>query len=189
MDFSITIEKEGNIVHGFYNGSYEPLDIFEERMQMIRCSINIDDNTIGYIYLYDASDMENFYNKCDSHSEDCAKIANVICSESYLIRYLSDQFEPVYILDRIYIDKRFRNRGIGSTIIKNLFDMLYYEFGIPATIILYASDYESAGKYGFGSEEYKNGTERLVNFYKKAGFRMIKDNVMLFNKDFARGSL
>ena len=67
MDFSVTIEKEGNIVHDFYNGSYEPLDIFEERMQMIRCSINIDDNTQNMVRPYFTKAIKQINNLDDKH--------------------------------------------------------------------------------------------------------------------------
>ena len=34
--------------------------------------------------------------------------------------------------------------------------------------------------YGFNSEEYREGTKKLVNFYKKSGFKTVKNNVMVY---------
>ena len=84
--------------------------------------------------------------------------------------------------DKITIDKEYRNQGIGSAIIKNLLKMINYQFGEGSTIFLFASAYETAEQYGFESDEYKKETNCLIQFYKKLGFRIVKDNVMVYNE-------
>ena len=58
--------------------------------------------------------------------------------------------------------------------------MMNYQFSSGKAIFLCASDYESADKYGFDSEEYREGTKKLVEFYKKLGFKVVKNNVMVY---------
>lgn len=126
-----------------------------------------------------------FYERCDAVSGDCNVIASCICGKSgaVLKKYLKDEFKfsNIYILDNITINKEYRNHGIGSTIIKNLFKRLIYQFGSASTIFLCASDFESAKLYGFDSENYKTGTKRLIKFYSELGFKTIKNNVMVLH--------
>lgn len=63
---------------------------------------------------------------------------------------------------------------------KNLPKMLQYQFDAGYTIFLCASDYISANHHGFDSLQYKIGIDRLINFYKRFGFRVIKDNIMFW---------
>ena len=51
--------------------------------------------------------------------------------------------------------------------------MINHQFDSGKALFLCASDFESANKYGFDSKEYKEGTKRLVEFYKKLGFKVI----------------
>lgn len=44
-----------------------------------------------------------------------------------------------------------------------------------------SSDFESAHLYGFDSENYKAGTNRLIKFYSNLGFKTIKNNVMVLH--------
>ena len=60
--------------------------------------------------------------------------------------------------------------------------IINYQFGRGSTVFLCASDYESAEQYGFESSEYKEGTNRLIEFYKKLGFSIVKDNIMVYTE-------
>ena len=60
--------------------------------------------------------------------------------------------------------------------------MIRYQFCEGSTIFLCASDYEMAEQYGFESDEYEKGKNRLIQFYAKLGFRVVKDNVMVYNE-------
>ena len=99
-------------------------------------------------------------------------------------KYLSGESEHdcIYILDKITINKEYRNQGIGSAIIKNLLKMIRYQFGEGSTIFLCASDYETAEQYGFESDEYEKGKNRLIQFYTRLGFHVVQDNVMVYNE-------
>lgn len=87
--------------------------------------------------------------------------------------------KKIFILDHIELDEKYRHKGIGSDLIKNLPNMLRYQFDYGSNIFLCASDFESAKKYGFESDEYKNACLKLIEFYKKCGYKIIKDNVMV----------
>ena len=41
---------------------------------------------------------------------------------------------------------------------------------------------KSSARYGFDSDEYKNGEEQLIRFYKMIGFRVVKDSIMVLNR-------
>ena len=87
------------------------------------------------------------------------------------------------ILDQITIEKEYRGKGIGSGVVKHLLYMLNYQFGSGCVIFLYASDYEAAKEYGFDSDEYRAGCNRLISFYKRLGFRLIKNNVLVYREE------
>lgn len=186
MDYEVILECNDSICHQFTDDNYYPADSSGEELVAIHGEILIDDKKIGSICLYELYNEGDVLDQCDSVSGDCDAIAAAICGKSgrILSRYLSgeSQCEPVYILDRIEISKEYRNRGIGSTIIKNLLNMLNYQYGYGRTLFLCASDYESLARYGFDSDEYINGKKRLIRFYKRLGFRVVKDNVMVLNK-------
>lgn len=187
MDYKVTLERNNLISHQFTDNRYYPTDLSDEELAVIHGEILIGDKKIGSICLYELYNEGNVPHQCDSVSADCGVIATAICGMSgrILSRYLSGetQYEPVYILDQIEISKEYRNQGIGSTIIKNLLNMLNYQYGYGQTLFLCASDYESSARYGFDSDEYNNGKKRLIRFYKKLGFRVVKDNIMVLNKD------
>lgn len=181
MEFEVVFEKCNPICYNFIDERYEIYDSTEEQLPIIRGDIMINDENIGYITLLEFCDIDNFYELCDIFSGDSEAIACAVCNKSGRI---SQKFLPnkstcksVCILDKIVIEEKFRGMGIGSIITKNIFSIIRNQFG-ASVIFLNASDFESANKYGFESLEYKNGTSRLVNFYKKAGFITIKDNIM-----------
>ena len=91
---------------------------------------------MGSIRPYELYNEGDVLDQSDSLSADCEAIATAICGKlgRILSRYLSgeSQYEPVYILDQIEINKEYRNQGIGSTIIKNL---LNYQYGSGRTLL------------------------------------------------------
>lgn len=186
MNFEVTLERNNSVCHQFTDGCYSPTDWFDEEPVAINGEILIDDKKIGSILLYDLYNKGNVIDQCDTLSADCEAIAAAICGKSgrILSRYLSgeSQYEPVYILDQIKINKEYRNQGIGSTVIKNLLNMLNYQYGYGRSLFLCASDYESSSRHGFDSVEYKNGNKRLIRFYKRIGFRVVKDSIMVLNR-------
>lgn len=159
-------------------GEYFPALIYSD----IRNGTNVIGRIIGYeIPYYD------FFDFCDNQSGDLYYIANVICDENGVVKseYLPKKFceDNVFVLDEIYLEKDYRNRGIASLILKNLSTMLNYQFNLGKVIFLCASDFENLD-ISQENETYKKNTEKLINFYQKFDFKLIKDRVMyLINEE------
>lgn len=183
MDFYVKLEKINTVTHHFIDGEHDPYDTLEDEPVQICGDICIDNKSIGSIRLYELINDDTFRNQCDSVHGDLATVANVVCGKSgaVLKKYLSEEssYDYIHILDEIRIDKEYRGQGIGSIVIKNLFKMLNYQFESGSTMFLCASDLESAKQYGFESEEYEKGKKRLIQFYKRLGFRVVKENIMV----------
>lgn len=185
MEFEVKMELNHHIDYWFKNGGYSAYASDEDEPISVMGTISIDDEKIGWFVGYELYNDRNFYITCDDVSGDLETIATTICNKTGAVskKYLTDEadYEKIFILDHIEIDEKYRNKGIGSDIIKNLPKMLRYQFDYGANIFLCASDFESAQKYGFDSEEYKNGCQKLIKFYEKFGYKVIEDNVMVYN--------
>ena len=185
MDFSVTLNRVNSLEYLFEDDEFKPFDTSEGEPSSIWGSILVDDKEIGRVLLYEIYNDNDFLYCCDRMSGDCVAIASAVCGKSgaVLKKYLCGEAEYnyIYILDQITINSQYRNLGIGSAVVKNLLNMIRYQFNEGSTIFLCASDYEAAHQHGFQSEEYREGTNRLIQFYMKLGYRVIKDNIMVYN--------
>ena len=185
MDFYVELNRSNDVHFNFYETECSPVDLVDGEPCKIFGTIKDEDgHAIGDFLLYELDNDCNFYDKCDAVSGDVEVIAATICGKrgNVLKKYIPDAtyFYTILILDRITIKKEYHGKGIGSSVVKSLAYMMKYQFGSGKAIFLCASDYESADKYGFDSEEYKEGTKKLVEFYKKFGFKVVKNNVMVY---------
>ena len=183
MDFEITLRLNDYVIYFFDNEEFSAYDAEKDGPISIRGDITVDGNIIGNLEGYQLYNNTGFFTLCDMVSSDCEAIASTICDETGAVRrkYLvyESGYDKIFILDKIEIDEHYRNKGIGSAIIKKLSKMLRYQFDFGSNIFLCASDYESAKKFGFKSKEYKEGSKRLIEFYKRCGYKVIKDNIMV----------
>lgn len=186
MNFTVTLERTNPITYDFDGDRFDVFDDSEDEPVAIVGEILIDGNKIGEITLYEFNNDQEFFELCDARSGDCSVIAKAICGKSgaVLKKYLTkdSEYEAIYILDNITIDKEYRGQGIGAAIVKNLLKMITYQFGEASNLFLCASDFEAAKEHGFESPEYEEGRNRLIKFYSKLGFRVIKDNIMVYHK-------
>ncbi len=186
MEFDVKMELDYHVDYWFKNGKYDTHESDEDEPATVIGTISIEDKKIGCFLGYELYNDRNFYITCDDFSADLESIASVICDESGKVseKYLTDEadYEKIFILDHIEINKKYRNKGIGSDIIKNLSRMLHYQFDYGSNIFLCASDFESAKEYGFDSNEYKEGCQRLIKFYKKFGYKVISNKIMVYNE-------
>ena len=185
MDFTVELERCNNVCFDYYDNECTPIDLLQGEPSHIIGKINDNcGNRIGKLFLYELYNDSNFWNKCDMISGDCEVIASSICGKRGNIskKYIPNVFsyETVLILDKIEINENFRGKGIGSSVLRKLLYMINYQFDSGKAIFLCASDYESADKYGFDSVEYRKGTKKLVEFYEKIGFKVVKNNVMIY---------
>ena len=185
MEFSVEFNRSNDICFDFNDNECSPVDLLDDKPYHIIGKI-MDDcgNQIGNFFLYELDNDNSFWYKCDAVSGDCEAIASVVCGKrgNVLKKYLPNisDFDTILILDKIEIHKNFRGKGIGSSVIRKLLYMMNYQFESGKAIFLCASDYESAKKYGFDSAEYREGTKELIGFYKKLGFKVVKNNVMVY---------
>lgn len=186
MNFTVTLDRTNPITYEFDEDQFEIFDDSEDEPISVFGEIFIDGNKIGELTLYEMNNDREFFELCDARSGDCSTIAKAICGKSgaVLKKYLAKEskYEPIYILDNIKIDREYRGQGIGAAVVKNLLKMITYQFGQASTLFLCASDFEAADQYGFDSVEYEEGRNRLIKFYSKLGFRVIKDNIMVYHK-------
>ncbi len=187
MDFSVELNKGIEVGFCFNRSECLPVDYIEDEPYKIYGKIKDDRGEIlGDFTLYELDNDCDFYYKCDAVSGDSEAIASTICGTrgNVLKKYIPNlsYIDTILILDNITIKEEYRGKGIGSNVVKNLLYMTNYQFDIGKALFLCASDFESAKKYGFDSIEYKNGTDRLINFYKKQGFKVVKDNILVCYK-------
>lgn len=93
--------------------------------------------------------------------------------------------EDVIYINKIFIDKDFRNLGIGSIIVKELPKLVRNILKLkPGCFVLLANPFEiKEGK--FTPTRNKSKIEKLVRFYEKSGFERIEDTQYLVkNMDF-----
>ena len=187
MNFTVELDRSNDVCFNFNNNDCSPIDLLDGEPYRITGEIKDDcGNQIGCLFLYEFDNDGSFWYKCDMISGDCEIIASSVCGKrgNILKKYIPNvlDFETVLILDKIEINKNFREKGIGSSVIRNLLYMMNCQFDRGKAIFLCASDYESADKYGFDSKEYREGTKKLVEFYKKLGFKTVKNNVMVYSE-------
>ncbi len=106
--------------------------------------------------------------------------------------YLFDDDEPndnyvgvdrdVLYIDKIFIEKKYRNMGIGSIIVKELPKLIKQILKLrPGCIVLLANPFEIEGK-DFKPTRDKKKIENLIKFYAKNGFTRI-DNTQYLVKN------
>ncbi len=184
MEFEVSFEKINDIVFYFDEGKFEPYED-DDIAKAIRGEITTEGKKIGEIRLYEAYNDNGFYQMCDNVSEDMGILAGLICDEKGCVskKYLfndADEYDSIFVLDNITIDEEYRRKGIGSAIVANLQKMLEYKFGFCKIIFLQASNFETGHKLGFDSKEFIDGNRKLIKFYKRAGFKIAKENVMVY---------
>ncbi len=103
--------------------------------------------------------------------------------------YLFDDDEPndnyvgmdrdVLYIDEIFIEKKYRNMGIGSIIVKELPRLIKQILKLrPGCIVLLANPFEIEGK-DFKPTRDKKKIEKLIKFYAKNGFTRIENTQYL----------
>lgn len=184
MEFYMEFVPMTDICYSFQGEDYHAIELHEGEPQPVYAKILDDgDMAIGEVTGFLLYNETDFFARCDCVSGDCCVIAEAVCKKNGAVyaKYVSKEYsyEQIFILDKIHVDELYRNKGIATAVIKNLPSILTYEFSYAGnTIFLYASDYIAAAEYGFDSEEYRLGTERLKRFYQKLGYKTVKGHVM-----------
>lgn len=82
-------------------------------------------------------------------------------------------------IDKIFIENKYRNRGIGTKIVKELPRLVKQILKLkPGCIVLLANPFEMKGN-DLNASKDKKEIENLINFYTKNGFERIEDTQYL----------
>ena len=145
--------------------------------------ICLDGKEIGRMTMYELSADINLYDMELQIPGDILVIAEQICDhQGYLRKDFCIQNKFV-ILDNINIDPEYQKNGYGTLVTKSLLVYLNdaYNHEIDA-VILYASMYEIDDCEEMYLSTFNNHSDKLVKFYKNAGFEEINCNVMIKKK-------
>lgn len=122
----------------------------------------------------------DFYEVCDCVGADLEPLAEAIIDNDRCIKEsICDFGENLMYIDRIYIEEKYRNLGIGSFIIDSFVELLEYTVSLnPHTLILLPKPQEKnkEGKISNIENEEKKEKymKKLIKFYKKLGFKKIR---------------
>lgn len=178
MDILVNLYKDDKI--SFYIGkkyNYSSEKDYKLITGDIICFDNVKVGTLeGYLIDNDSS----FYDVCSDISDDMKLIADVVCDKDGSVKNIycstSSSFDScIFILTNISIDTKYRNLGIGSQILKSLFEVTSLHFNTN-TILLFADAYD----YVADEEIHKLNTDRLVRLCERCGFKNINKNVMFY---------
>lgn len=150
---------------GFLHGTYFKID-------------DMDNEGISKFDVFDSISQEtyevysNLFNSDDIQKEDVIGING-----------------NVFSVDRLYIEKEYRDCGIGRRVIKDLEKILQYSLNCKVgNFILLPSAIEKVGgnlKQVSDEMEYVTLTKRLEKFYRNIGFKKIRKGThMYFNTDY-----
>lgn len=100
------------------------------------------------------------------------------------MEYVGMDSDVIYI-DKIFIEKKYRNKGIGGAILRELPNLIRNVLKLrPGCLVLLANPFDYKGKE-FVAERDENKREKLIKFYEKNGFTRIKDTqYLVVNMDY-----
>lgn len=136
----------------------------------------------GYFILPEEfMDYSDFFDVCDAHSQELSDMASSLIEKNRKLKeeYANDEDCICYVSD-FYIYKKFRNCGIGSYVISELQDILFYYASevITKTILLPKSRVLTNQRRLQNISDKNQNKEllhsNLIKFYKQNGFEFIK---------------
>lgn len=156
---------------------------------------NDKDTKVGFLdgyYILPEEFMEysNFFDICDAHSQELSEMASSLINDNLkLNEELATDEDCICYISNLYIYKKFRNCGIGSYILSELQDILFYYASevITKTILLPKSRVLTNQRILQNISEKNQNKEKLQNelikFYKKNGFSFIKETVYMWRNE------
>ncbi|HHX61981.1 MAG TPA: GNAT family N-acetyltransferase [Epulopiscium sp.] len=128
-----------------------------------------------------------FFMLCDSVSQDLSNMASSIINKDGCIQeYICGPDEKLLYLDKLYIEPKYRNMGIGSYVINEIKELLEYCCQIsPDVAVLLPSPQEKInGKIVTikDNKEYDDKKNQLIQLYKSCGFQKIANEDFMFKK-------
>ena len=131
----------------------------------------------------------DFHDVADCRGWDFYDMACAIIGEDNNIRpEIAEENETITYIEDFYINKQFRNMGIGSYIIDNLDEILYFYTNLFTCKIIVLPQPRVVNKekgYQNVSDNNKNKEllmEKLISFYKMNGFDFIENTKYMRKK-------
>lgn len=138
-------------------------------------------NMIAYFFEPEVLIKETtFWNVCDSISGDLEAMASQIIDKNMQVREeICPEYNSILYIDELFLEKEYRNIGIGKYILDNLRDFLYHSGNLTVgTIITYIYPMEgSVNDYKKIEDEMveQEKTEKMMRFLKKCGFKQLEN--------------
>lgn len=129
---------------------------------------------MDYIYKYGQSLFDTF----DMCGDDTNKLYDILFDEEENIRIDYQTFSNnIFYLDRIYVEKDYRNKGYAKLLLKQLEDLIKYVFKLDVGIIaVCAQPFEKNGVGEKMIRDDKTLKRKLIELYKNVGFKEINSN-------------
>ncbi len=129
---------------------------------------------MDYIYKYGLSLFDTF----DMCSGDTNKLYDILFDGEEKIKIDYQTFsDNIFYLDRIYVEKDYRNKGYAKLLLKQLEDLIKYVFKLNVGIIVVcAQPFEKNGVEEKMIRDDKTLKRKLIELYKNVGFKEINNN-------------
>lgn len=122
----------------------------------------------------------------DCVSQDVYNVYEAIVDRKGKIKsYCSGCNKSVFVLERFYIEKQYRNKGIGKKVLSLLEDLLRYSLNLNIGCIVLLPNAQEKNDQGMlrtvKDPELKDElTKRLIKFYESVGYKKIKGNPHMY---------
>lgn len=127
----------------------------------------------NYIYDYGVDLFSTF----DEINGDTSNIYNVLFENDEIKPEFETYCDNIFYIDRIYVKKAYRNKGHAKFILSELENILKYICKINVGIIIVcAQPFEKENNKEKMIRDNKGLTNKLINLYKKSGFKEVKTN-------------
>ena len=170
------------------------IDIIEKYInhfviRILITDINEDTDTeIGFIrgkIIHSEEEMEdcNFYEVCDAHSQELEEMAEVLIEKNWNLKNeIVNERDTICYISEFYLNKKFRNLGIGSFVLENLAELISYYSEQMITKIIVLPEPLVKGKDGLLKAMSENNHEKeklkedLIKFYSENVFKEIENS-------------
>lgn len=126
---------------------------------------------LDYMYEEGVSIFDTF----DFYTDALGIYENMFDSNGDIILDTDTLSNNIFYINRLYVEKEHRNKGYASLILNNIENIIRYIFKFKVDyIVLLPQSFEKSDK---GIECYNvENLQKLVNFYKKNGFKELNDS-------------
>lgn len=158
-------------------------------IRILITDINEDTDTeIGFIrgkIIHSEEEMEdcNFYEVCDAHSQELEEMAEVLIEKNWNLKNeIVNERDTICYISEFYLNKKFRNLGIGSFVLENLAELISYYSEQMITKIIVLPEPLVKGKDGLLKAMSENNPEKeklkedLIKYYSENGFKEIENS-------------